>query len=300
MSGPCPTAEESAKERNRQNMTSEPEDYLATYRRDGFAVVRGVFSAAEVAEIAEAFDAVRTAGLRFARSFRDRNLLYRLSVDANLGKTLRMVQWPAYANAVLDRYRLDRRMYDIVAPLAGPDLKQIINQMHWKPPGAAQNSFGFHQDIWFRRPRAAYRNPAASYVQTGIAVDPHRTANGAMVFCRASHGRGELSLDGDGRVMERDMSAEDLLRFGIAQDDTAPMELEPGDVALWNLYTVHGSGPNLSGIDRRIYLNGYVAAADCDRGEWAFRAGAPCALGEPVLVHYDALYKRPYPHYVED
>ncbi len=281
-------------------MTSNREDYLEHYRRDGFAIVRGVFGAAEVAEIAAAFDAIRAAGLRLGRSFRDRNLLFRLSEDANLGKTLRMVQWPAYANAVLDRYRTDPRIFEIVRPLIGRDVKQIINQMHWKPPGAAQNSFGFHQDIWFRRPRAAYRNTATAYVQTAIAVDPHRTDNGAMVFCPGSHRRGELSLDGDGRVMERDMTADDLRRIGIAADATVPLALEPGDVALWNLYMVHGSGPNVSGIDRRVYLNGYVAAADCDRGEWAFRDGKPCALGEPVLVHYDALYKRPYPHFVED
>lgn len=279
---------------------SNRHDYLAAFRRDGFAIVRGVFSAAEVAEMAAAFDAVRAAGLALARSFRDRNLLYRLSRDPNLGKTLRMVQWPAYANTVLDRYRLDARMLEIVAPLAGRSLKQIINQMHWKPPGAAQNSFGFHQDIWFRRPRAAYRNPAEAYVQTGIAVDPHRTENGAMVFCRGSHRRGELAIDGGGSVMEREMTAADLRRIGIAEADTVPLELEPGDVALWSLYAVHGSGPNRSAIDRRVYLNGYVAAADCDRGEWAFRDGKPCALGEPVLVHYDALYKRPYPHFVED
>jgi ectoine hydroxylase-related dioxygenase (phytanoyl-CoA dioxygenase family) len=281
-------------------MTSDRDDYLTAYRRDGFAIVRGVFAAAEVAEIAAAFDAVRTAGLRLARSFRDRNLMFRLSEDAKLGKTLRMVQWPAYANDVLDRYRLDPRVLGIVAPLVGRDVKQIINQMHWKPPGAAQNSYGFHQDIWFRRPRAAYRNPATAYVQTAIAVDPHRTDNGAMVFCRASHRRGEVSLDGDGRIMERDMTAADLQRIGVAEADTVPLALDPGDVALWNLYTVHGSGPNSSGIDRRVYLNGYVTATDCDRGEWAYRDGKPCALGEPVLVHYDALYKRPYPHYVED
>ena len=281
-------------------MTSNREDYLEHYRRDGFAIVRGVFGAAEVAEIAAAFDAIRAAGLRLGRSFRDRNLLFRLSEDANLGKTLRMVQWPAYANAVLDRYRTDPRIFEIVRPLIGRDVKQIINQMHWKPPGAAQNSFGFHQDIWFRRPRAAYRNTATAYVQTAIAVDPHRTDNGAMVFCPGSHRRGEVSLDGDGRVMERDMTADDLRRIGVAAEETVPLALEPGDVALWNLYMVHGSGPNVSGIDRRVYLNGYVAAADCDRGEWAFRDGKPCALGEPVLVHYDALYKRPYPHFVED
>jgi len=281
-------------------MVDDRDDILERYRRDGFAVVRGVFGPAEVAEMAAAFDTVQAAGLRLGRSFRDRNVLFRLSRDAALGKTLRMVQWPAYVNDVLDRYRVDRRLYDIVAPLLGPDLKQIINQMHWKPPGAAQNSFGYHQDIWFRRPRAAYRNPERAYIQTAIAIDPHRSDNGAMIFCRGSHRRGELSLDGDGRIMERDMTPDDLKRIGIDADDAVVLALEPGDVAFWSLYTVHGSGPNTSAIDRRVYLNGYVAAADCDRGEWAFRDGKPCALGEPVLVHYDALYKRPYPHFVED
>ena len=39
-------------------------------------------------------------------------------------------------------------------------------------------------------------------------------------------------------------------------------------------------------------------ARDCDRGEWAFRGGAPVPLGrEPELVHYEALRERPEPHY---
>ena len=65
------------------------------------------------------------------------------------------------------------------------------------------------------------------------------------------------------------------------------------------MFTIHGSGPNVSSTDRRLYINGYVTAENCDRGEWAFRDGAPCELGEPVLVHYDDLHKRPEPHFVD-
>ena len=50
----------------------------------------------------------------------------------------------------------------MLAPLIGPDLKQIINQMHWKPPGGEMVEFGFHQDARFRKPRHAYRDLAAS------------------------------------------------------------------------------------------------------------------------------------------
>jgi ectoine hydroxylase-related dioxygenase (phytanoyl-CoA dioxygenase family) len=208
------------------------------------------------------------------------------------------VQWPSYVDPTLDRVRLDSRMLEIVAPLIGATLKQIINQMHWKPPGASAE-FGWHQDIRFRRPRAAYRQPAASYVQTGIAVDPHRAANGAMRIIPGSHRLGELSLGGDGRVMDRSMSDDDLLRARLDPAGAVDLEMEPGDVALWHLHLVHGSGPNRSTIDRRFYLNGYVIADNCDRGVLAFKDGAPQPLGDPVLIHYEDLHSRPDPHYVD-
>ena len=75
--------------------------------------------------------------------------------------------------------------------------------------------------------------------------------------------------------------------------------LEPGDVAFWSPYLVHGSGANRSDHKRRLYINGYVRATDCDRGEWAFRGGQPVPFGpEPALVHYEALRERSEPHYV--
>jgi hypothetical protein len=66
------------------------------------------------------------------------------------------------------------------------------------------------------------------------------------------------------------------------------------------VFTVHGSGSNTTPGDRRFYLNGYVSAADCDRGEYAFRNGESIRLGDPVLVHYEDLHRRPEPHFVDD
>jgi ectoine hydroxylase-related dioxygenase (phytanoyl-CoA dioxygenase family) len=274
-------------------------DHLERYREQGFAVVRGVFGPGEVALLAAAFDRVYGRGLGHPASFRHQNVFFRLTHDPKAGRIVRMVQWPSYFDEVLARYRTDRRILEILAPLLGKNLKQIINQMHWKPPGASAVEFGYHQDIRFRRPRDAYRDPAISYVQTGIAIDPHRRENGAMTMIPGSHRRGELAIGPSGRVMDRQLSDADLLEFGLDPRGAVDLELEPGDVALWHLCTVHGSGPNLSARDRRFYLNGYVVAENCDRGEWAFRAGKPCALGEPVLVHYEDLHTRPEPHYVD-
>jgi ectoine hydroxylase-related dioxygenase (phytanoyl-CoA dioxygenase family) len=273
--------------------------HIEHYRQHGYAVVKNVFAPHEVAELAAAFDRLYARGLTYPRSFRQQNVLFRIAEDREVGRVVRMVQWPSYVEPVLARYRTDRRLLALLAPLLGQDLKQIINQLHWKTPGSAGGEFGYHQDIRFRRPREAYREPATSYVQTGMAIDPHMGATGAVRVLPGSHRLGELRCDAAGRVMDRSLSDHDLEALGLDPATKVDLCLEPGDVALWHLHTVHGSGPNRSSLDRRFYLNGYVTAANCDRGEWAFRAGAPCPLGAPKLVHYDDLHSRPEPHYVD-
>jgi ectoine hydroxylase-related dioxygenase (phytanoyl-CoA dioxygenase family) len=280
-------------------MTGVP-DHVDAFRRRGYAVVRGVFAPDEMRALGAAFDDIHAAALAHPRSYRHGNFLIRLGTDAALGRIVRLVQWPSYAHPVLDRFRRDARMRDLVTPLIGGDVKQIINQMHWKPPGAAAAEFAYHQDIRFRRPRSAYREPATAYVQTGIAVDRHGVENGAMMMYPESHRLGELGLGHGGAILDQAMADGDLARVGLDPAKVEPLLLEPGDVALWNLFVVHGSGPNRSSVDRRLYINGYVAAQHCDRGEWTFRAGQSVPLGKPTLVHYDDLHQRPDPHYLDD
>ncbi len=273
--------------------------HIEHFHRFGYAVIRGVFDPCEVRELSDSFDRIYAEGLRRRASFRHQNVFYQLAPDPCLGRIVRMVQWPSYFDAVMARYRVDPRMLRILSPLLGDNLKQIINQMHWKPPGASRVEFGFHQDIRSRRPRSAYHRPDVSYVQTGIAVDPHRAESGAMTVIPGSHRLGELAFATDARVMDRPLCDDDLLALGVDPADAVHLTLEPGDVALWHLYLIHGSGPNITARDRRFLINGYVIAHHCARGEWAFRDGRPCALGEPVLVHYEDLYTRPGPFYVD-
>lgn len=276
------------------------EDHVGQFHERGYAVVRDVFAPDEVAAMGSSFDRIYAEGIARGRSWRDRNLFYNLTDDVALGRIVRYVQWPAWIDATLERVRRDPRLLDILAPLAGRDLKQIINQLHWKPPGAAMAEFGFHQDSRSRRPREAFRELARSYVQTAIAIDPQTAENGAMVVCPGSHRLGELPFDPARPSMAMALDTADLERLGADPAAATVIEMAPGDVALWHVHTLHGSGPNVADIDRRLYINGYVIAANCDRGEWAFRDGKPCPLsGEPALVHYDALYTDPGPMFVK-
>lgn len=281
-------------------MSDAIRDAIEHYQTHGYGVVRKFFSPSEIARMAEAFDRHWSIGMRHGASWRHGNLFYRVGQDAALGTIVKMVQWPAYEDGVLEAVRRDPRWMQLLAPLIGRDIKQIINQLHWKPPGAAAAEFAFHQDVKSRRPRAAYRNLPACYVQTGIAIDPHRAANGAMRILPGSHRLGELKLGTMGHAQGRQLADEELIAAGLDPSKVIDLELDPGDVALWNVFTVHGSGRNTTQIDRRFYLNGYVRAADCDRGEMAFRDAEPVQLGAPVLVHYEELHARPEPHFVED
>ncbi|WP_162875598.1 phytanoyl-CoA dioxygenase family protein [Sphingomonas crusticola] len=273
------------------------QDIVADYRRDGYAIVRGLFSADEIAGIGLAIDRVHAEGVAHGRSFRHGNLFY--NVAPGEPPLVRMAQWIAYHQPVLNAVRLDPRIERTLAPLIGHDLKQIINQIHWKTPGA-KGDFAWHQDSRFRLPADAYRNLATSYIQTGLAIDPHTPESGCMKFIRGSHRHGDLDLDTTAEVLGRSMNDNVLERAGLSADDLVEVVLDPGDFALWSPYLVHGSGANHSDHQRRLYINGYVRAADCDRGEWAFRDGVPVPFGpEQALVHYEALREHPEPHYVD-
>lgn len=274
------------------------ETIAESYARDGYVVVRRVFTPAEIARLSAAVDQLWHEGVGLGASWRHGNLFYNVASGVDGTPKVRMAQWPSYHQPVMNAVRLDPRFARLLAPLIGGDLKQIINQVHWKERGGA-GDFAWHQDSRFRKPDHAYRNLGTSYVQTGIAIDPHTPASGCMRFVPGSHARGDIDLDVDAAVLGRAMDDAALAKVGYGSADVVDLVLDPGDVAFWNPYLVHASGCNRSTHARRLYINGYVRAADCDRGEWAFRGGVPVPLGpEPAIVHYENLPNDRDPHYV--
>jgi ectoine hydroxylase-related dioxygenase (phytanoyl-CoA dioxygenase family) len=272
--------------------------HLKEYRERGFAIVRGVFGSDDVAALSDAFDAVQSSAAVHQGTFRHGNVLYAYDRDPRLGPVLRFVQWASYFNRVVARYRVDPRIFGLIEPLIGRDVKHLINSMIWKQPGSA-GSFAYHQDARFRRPAIAYRNLATSMVQMAIAVDPQHPENGCMRMVAGTHRGGDLRLGITHGVYTSPCTDSDLEAVGLDLAEVVDIVLKPGDVVLWHPYTVHGSRPNTSTSERRAYLNGYGAARDCDRGPWAFRDGVACDIGDPVLIQYDDLFERPEPHYVE-
>jgi hypothetical protein len=259
----------------------------------GYAVARGVFSPTEMKEMKAATDRVKQAGMGHGTQFRQGNLVFWVNDDPSIGTNVRGMQWGSYLEPLLEQVRRDPRMLALVEPLIGNNLRQIINQLHWKTPGS-KTAIEFHADRRNRQPAAAFRDVANSYVQTAIAVDPMTENNGALMVVPGSHRKPFIEDPLKGGNFGGDESYTNLGIMGYKKEDLLPLYAQPGDVLLWHVDTIHGSGINRDpNMDRCIYINGYVKAQNCMRGHWAFINGQSIPLPPidvPVLIQHEAIF----------
>jgi len=271
-------------------------------KSEGYAVIRGFLSPAQTAEITAEVDKIYQEGLKHHATYRDKNLLFEVLNDPKAQRRVVLqAHWTAWISPPMERMRRSEEYFKVLEPLLGSDIKQISHQIHWKPPGAKYTFYRFHQDARFREGKLKEFDHLDSTVTTGLALDPQTKENGALRVIPKSHRRGYFGLSDDGPIMVGQTQDEELRRAGLDPSAIVICEMEPGDLLLWTLFTVHGSAPNVSNIDRRFMINSYVRAGDSERGEWAFRAGVSTPLGaEPQLCKYDRLRERPGPFYIEE
>lgn len=279
-------------------------DAAEQYHEEGYAIVRqfvdGDALAALQAETARMYD----EGLKHHATFRHGNLAFEILPEQDFRQRyVIQAYWMSWISSYFEQFRRSQSYFTLLEPFLGRDIKQVAQQIHWKPPGAGLTGYRWHQDLRFRPKRDAFRDIETSSVTVGLAVDPSTRENGCLQVVPGSHKLGYLGLsdEGDGQIM-KGVSADDQLRaVGLDPADVVWLELEPGDLAIWGLMTVHGSLPNTSDQDRAFALSSYVRADTTDRGEWAFRDGVSTPLGDtPSLCKFEALHERPEPHYVTD
>ncbi len=213
------------------------------YRAAGYAVVRGVFTAAEIARLdAEAKQLAARTDL-----IDTNNLRCRWQEDASTGACLFdafdpvVDLGPACANIATDS-----RLLGLVAAVYGEPGHLFKDKLIFKPPGAS--GYGLHQDYiaWPTFPR--------SFLTAVVAIDGAHATNGCIEVFPRVHERGLLT-PADGNYHE-------IPDESLAGCESVKLELAPGDVALFGAFTPHRSGANRSrGWRRQLYLS-YNAASD--------------------------------------
>ena len=274
------------------------------FREEGYALIRQFIDGDEVLAIKAETDRIYAEGLRHHATWRHGNLAFEILPESDLGKRyVIQAYWMAWMSDYYERFRRSDAYLTLLEPILGRDIKQIAQQIHWKPPGAGLTGYRFHQDLRFRKARDAFVEIETSNVTAGLAIDPATRDNGCLQVVKGSHKLGYLGLsdEGHGQIMLGATATDELRAVGLDPADIVWLEQDPGDIALWGLMTVHGSLANTSDRDRAFALSSYVRASTTERGEWVFRDGVSVPLGKtPQLCKFEALHERPEPHYVED
>lgn len=232
----------------------EPDDaeaFVAAYRRDGFAVARGVFGRRDIARMKQALSRLEgiAHGLDEDGKVMHRGTQFVIDREPEMLRIHRIV-WCAGASPVLDSLGRDPRLLGRVALLLrSRQFEQLINQAHFKMPGDGV-SFEWHQDSRHRRYGTDLWTDIdgeGSFVETFTAVDPMTAENGPLRFIPGSHRLGHVT-DASGKIPAE----------LIDERDAVELHLDPGDVAFFGPFVFHSSEPNEGTTPRRAFLNGFA------------------------------------------
>lgn len=194
----------------------------------GWIALRGVLNASEVTRLRQSVDEVASWA-----DGRDQGLHHFEQTDAGpvLARSERFADDHEYLGGFIRRGPIVAWL----AELLGEPPVLYKEKVNYKHPGGG--GFAPHQDA------AAYRF-VDHHISAMVPVDKATIASGCLYFAPAS-GRAQLPTDDRGRL---EPEAVDELHW-------TPVELDPGDVVLFDSYTPHFSETNMStGARRALYL----------------------------------------------
>ena len=209
---------------------------LEHYERDGYAIIRGFFDPQVAGELKRKSDELYATGIEHPVTYRHGNLAYEILPEKHFGRRyLIQAYWFAWADEYFDDLRSRPEYLDVLRPQLGDDIKQVTQQIHWKPPGARISGYRFHQDLMFREAKHAYEDVVRDTVTIGVAIDRATKENGCLRVVPGSHKLGYLGLsdNGSGSIMKGLTLEDELVGVGIDPSSIVDVELEPGDAVMW-------------------------------------------------------------------
>jgi ectoine hydroxylase-related dioxygenase (phytanoyl-CoA dioxygenase family) len=207
-----------------------PSQHAENFRSEGFSVVPGVFSEAEVAEIRAAIE--EAAG--------------RMPGAGPSTKGAMVFHTNCYRfSERLQELCADPRLVELVRPLAGDDYWIRWDQCVAKGPGAPV--FPWHQDN-------AYNGLKDEHFQVWIALSEMTELNGGVRFAPGSHRAGRLphTRNGAHHVVDQEPTNGLLVKA------------KPGDVVLFSSLLLHQTGENESEEPRWAYVLEFMKAKHFD------------------------------------
>tara|TARA_R110000787_G_scaffold226512_3_gene334300 strand:- start:60184 stop:61020 length:837 start_codon:yes stop_codon:yes gene_type:complete len=199
------------------------DDDIQQYHRDGFFAPARVMSADDA--------------LAFRRKFEAYEAAHEGWYEMSKGQKLYLLQ--TWARDLAKHPKI----LDAVEDVMGPNLMVWGLSLFIKDAGSP-NYVSWHQD-------STYWGLSKPNVTTAwIALSPANRQSGCMKMMPGTH-QWEQIAHKDTLAQENLLTRGQEIAVNVNEDDAAYLELEPGEISLHNIRTVHASAPNVS-TDRRI------------------------------------------------
>lgn len=232
-------------------------EQITQFQRDGYLVVRGLFSPEEVAEIRESFMKQNENGPIPGMSETSPNYTPDdpLSFYPRMMHPHRHPELPVGPLAI--RYMLDTRVGAVLRDLFDEEPVAAQSMFYFKPPKARGQDL--HQDNFYLRVKPG------TCIAAWTAVDTADPENGGLVVVPGSnHCEIFCPQTADSTVFFTHDHVP--IPEGLREE---PLTLEAGDVLFFNGSLIHGSYPNTSADRfRRAFICHYVPRTSEETSHW--------------------------------
>jgi hypothetical protein len=213
---------------------------VASFARDGYVVARGLFSAAEMRDIARWTDEVQhwpeTAG---------RHMMY-FETAADGQRILNRMENVLPYHAGFRAFATGPELQGACGQLLGEPAVLFKDKINFKLPGGG--GFEPHQDV-----QAGWAKYASLHITALVTVDRATIANGCLEIAANFHAQALIGKEWEPLTTEQ-----------LAGIRFVPIEAEPGDVVFFDSFVPHRSAPNHTASARRVLYYTYNRATEGD------------------------------------
>ncbi len=217
------------------------DDQVAQFRRDGYLLVPGLYSADEMADITAWTDTLATSPEAPGRDWK-----YFEESKANGDRILCRIENFVPVHKGFSQLIQSRKMQQAVSELFGETAVLFKDKINFKLPGG--NGFEAHQDV-----QAGWDAYASLHITAMVAIDATTAENGSLEMQPRMHKKGLL-----GKMWEP------LTEADLGDTPFVAVHCQPGDAVFFDSYAPHRSAPNRTDRARRVLYITYNRLSEGD------------------------------------
>jgi len=214
---------------------------IEQFHRDGFLLVRAMYSPAEMEDISQWTDEVATSPERPGHY-----MMYFESSKTDGSRIISRIEDFVSFHQGFAELITGQRMQQAVSDLFGEPAALFKDKINFKLPGG--DGFKEHQDV-----QAGWDDYANLHITAMVAIDETNENNGSVEMIPGMHKQGLL-----GKMWAP------LTDADTANASYEPVHCQPGDAVFFDSYAPHRSLPNNTDHARRVLYITFNAASEGD------------------------------------